>query len=106
MKPAGIISVSAGESSPEKKGGQGAWRKNNEGVTTGEIFVPYGFLGITHWPDAGDLGVSIVWKHREKNGQSTSLMWSENGHPWNPLWFGVVRCTSDAAALPFMIRVR
>ena len=106
LKPNGVLAVKAGESSPENKGGQGAWRRGDDGVTMGELFVPYGFLGITQWPTNGDLGLSIVWQHKEENGPPTRLMWSENGHPWNTLWFGVVRRTLDTSALPFMIRVR
>ena len=41
------------------------------------------------WPRDGDLGLSLWWVHHGPGGV-TNLMWSEDGHPWSPFWYGVV----------------
>lgn len=59
------------------------------------------------WPASGDLGVSIVWRHRHEDGKVTRLTWSEDGHEWNPRWYGVVRRTGEAdAEPPYVVRVK
>jgi len=68
--------------------------------------VPYTALDATAWPQAGDLGLSIVWTHHDIEGKRTELLWSENGHWWNPRWYGVVR-RSDLInpSLPYRVRI-
>ncbi len=87
------LSLQAGDSSPSSaRGLTGALKRSEDGTEgQGEFFVPYETLNISSWPASGDLGVSIVWEHGGADGRSTRLMWSENGHPWNTLWFGFVR---------------
>lgn len=73
-------------------------------VTTAEIFVPYDILGITAWPESGDLGLSIVWNHPYADGRVvTRLLWPDNGYRWSPHWFGVAR--RDPALL-CMVRIQ
>ena len=58
----------------------------------------------TAWPTSGDLGLSIIWTHPHADKNITRLMWSENGHPWTPRWFGVVRLEPQGV-LPFLLRI-
>jgi hypothetical protein len=101
--PDGKIAISAGDSSPARDGSFGFWKKTGASVS-GEIFVPYGILGTVAWPESGDLGLSLVWRHVPEVGKNTTLMWAENGHPWNPRWFGVVRL-NPKGPLPYRVRV-
>lgn len=103
MAKNGKLAVKAGDSSPVTTGLTGAW-KSEEGVIKGELFIPYACLGMEAWPKSGDLGVSIVWKHMPAEGEPTTLMWAEDGHPWNSRWFGVVR-RNPSGSLPYRVRV-
>ena len=100
----GKLELKAGETSPQSKGLHGAWQESN-GAVRGEFFIPYAAMDVPAWPESGDLGVSIVWRHVGSDGNSTFLMWSENGHPWNPRWYGVVRL-DPGGPLPFRVRVK
>ncbi|HUU69528.1 MAG TPA: hypothetical protein VM186_08385, partial [Planctomycetota bacterium] len=72
-----------------------------------EMFVPYELMELTAWPASGDLGLSIWWTHTGPDGKVTQIMWSEDGHPWNTRWYGVVRLVNDAKAkLPYVVRVK
>lgn len=107
FKPDGILSLSKGETSDRAPELRGAWRQTEDGVTL-ELFVPYALMNSQNWPASGDLGVSIWWTHIGLGGQKTHLMWSEDGHPWNTRWYGVVRRFEgqSSAALPLMVRVK
>jgi lysophospholipase L1-like esterase len=100
----GRLIIRAGDSSDSKSGLRGSYSEH-EGYIEGEIFVPYGCLNTSAWPESGDLGVSIVWYHQGPNGELTHLIWSEDGHPWNTRWYGVVRL-NPTGALPYRLRVR
>ena len=103
----GAVALSAGETSPPGVALRGRWRAV-DGRTEIELEVPYALCGASGWPASGDLGLSLWWTHRGPAQQITQLQWSEDGHPWNPRWYGVVRVQQkpDAAALPWMVRVR
>ena len=99
------LELSQGETSTSAPEMKGAWKKTASGADL-EFFVPYAAFDATAWPQSGDLGLSIVWIHRDVEGKRTELLWSENGHRWNPRWFGVVRRTDETnPKLPFMVRV-
>ena len=101
----GRIELSKGETSTSAPEMRGIW-KTTEGGANLEFFVPYVALDAAAWPQSGDLGLSIVWKHFDEGGTRTELLWSENGHWWNPRWFGVVRRTDEPnPRLPFRVRV-
>lgn len=102
LAPTGNLNLKAGDSSPPEPKPVGAWRMDGDEMH-GEIFIPYLLFGRDSWPCSGDLGLSIVWHHQ--GSKATRLMWSENGHPWNTRWFGVVR-RGAGADRPFMVRVQ
>lgn len=106
LQEGGKIALFQGETSQSAPGLQGAWRKTPTGATL-EVFVPYELMEVSGWPKSRDLGCSIVWDHHGAAGQITHLMWSEDGHPWNPRWYGVVRRVDETnPILPFMVRVK
>jgi hypothetical protein len=97
----GAVDARPGETSPQCPGLTGRWIATKGGLTA-EVFVPYSLMNAAQWPVSGDLGLSIDWTH-----QGTHLMWSEDGHPWNPRWFGVVRRTdAPVETLPYVVHVR
>ena len=103
----GALRLRVGETSRGREAGlKGVWRES-DGARTLELLLPYAALGLTDWPASGDLGMSFLWTHQGTAGV-TRLQWSEDRHPWNPRWFGVVRLQEkpDAAALPWMLRSR
>ncbi|MBA3685111.1 MAG: hypothetical protein H0W72_07705 [Planctomycetes bacterium] len=98
----GRVEVGRGETS--KTGDpSGAWRREGD-LTTIELRIPYAVMGASAWPAAGDLGLSLHWTHAGTT-PPTMLQWFEDGHPWNPRWYGVVRLARDDAPLPFVVRV-
>lgn len=107
FKPDGVLALSAGETSPRDVRLSGAWR-SADGRTRMEITVPYSLCEQSAWPVSGDLGLSLWWVHQGPAGRKTNLQWSEDGHPWNPRWYGVARlqASPDPATLPWMVRVR
>lgn len=107
LKPDGVLVLSPGETSPRGLKPVGRWVAA-DGRTRLECTVPYALFEQQGWPASGDLGLSLWWVHHGGDGQTTHLQWSEDGHPWNPRWYGVVRLQEvpDPAALPWMVRVR
>lgn len=107
MKPDGMLALSGGETSPRGVKVLGRWRSAGD-ATDIEMSIPYALCEQTGWPASGDLGWSLWWSHRGSDGATTQLQWSEDGHPWNPRWYGVVRRQETAApeALPWMVRIR
>lgn len=108
MRNDGTLAMRPGDSSPDGSGRglRAAWSGSEKaGAFTGEIFVPYEVMGITAWPESGELGFSLVWRHRHADGLLTHLMWAENGHPWNTRWYGVLRRDPEGADV-FRVRVR
>jgi lysophospholipase L1-like esterase len=104
----GKVNLKKGETSVKATDLRGSWRPTENGADF-EIFVPYDLMESASWPQSGDLGLSIVWTHNSADKKITRLMWSENGHPWNTRWFGVVRrinSPEQADALPYIVRVR
>ncbi len=102
----GTVSLGKGETSVTAPGMAGRWHATQTGLGA-ELFIPYALMDRDAWPTAGDLGFSMVWTHQPKDGKPTQLMWSEDGHEWNPRWYGVVRHLQEPGAkLPFMVRVR
>ena len=107
FEPAGRIRASKGETSVTGEGLKGAWLPTETGLEA-EFFVPYTVFNTTAWPQSGDLGLSIVWRHKHADGRVTRLTWSENGHEWNPRWYGIVQRTAPDEQAPtrYMVRIR
>jgi lysophospholipase L1-like esterase len=107
LGPEGRVRLDKGETTRSAPGLAGRWKSAGDAATI-EMFVPYELMEIGCWPASGDLGLSIWWMHSGADGKTTNLMWSENGHPWNTRWYGVVRLQerADAAALPYAVRVK
>ena len=83
-----------------------AWKSQNNRAT-GEMLVPYEALELEDWPASGDLGLSIWWVHTGPEGKVTNLYWTDDGYPWSPRWYGVVRLVNKRdAPLPYMVRVK
>jgi len=101
----GTVRLNSGETSARIPNMTGAWAVSADGLNL-EIYLPYALFDATSWPVSGDLGVSIAWVHNGANGKQTTLNWSEDGFPWTPRWFGVVRDTADAKTLPYMVRIK
>lgn len=102
----GRVSLGKGETSANADGLTGRWHATETGLDA-ELFIPYPLMERDAWPPAGDLGFSLVWTHQPKEGKPTQLVWSEDGHEWNPRWYGVIRRSgTPQAALPFMVRVK
>ncbi len=71
-----------------------------------EIFISYDLMDISSWPESGDLGFFLWWTHRGPAG-TTNLMWSEDGHPWNTRWYGVIRIAKQPGQpMPWMVRIK
>ena len=105
LKDKDQIALARGETSNAATGMKGAWKQTDTGATL-EIFVPYDLMDSSAWPAAGDLGCSIWWRHVDPKGpQPTNLHWSEDGHPWNTRWYGVIRL-DDGKPLPYMVRIK
>jgi lysophospholipase L1-like esterase len=102
-KAGGQVSLQGGETSPPGAVPPGRWRQDSS-VVTAEFTIPYGVFGSTAWPVGGDLGLSFWWTHQGPGG-TTQLQWSEDGHPWNTRWYGVVR-RDPSGPLPWVVRVR
>lgn len=101
----GEVKISKGETS--KKAGElaGKWKKTEKGAFI-ELFIPYELMDLQSWPESGDLGFSIWWIHNGPGG-TTHLMWSEDGHPWNTRWYGVLRLSGEnVRKLPWMVRIK
>ena len=72
-----------------------------------ELFVPYPTMRQTGWPESGDLGLSVDWQSVDANGQTVHQLWADNGHPWNPRWFGLVQRVTTAPALErYRVRIK
>jgi lysophospholipase L1-like esterase len=100
----GRLTLRAGETSPAIKTLACAWRGDESGGGM-ELFVPYEVMSQSTWPAGGDLGLSISWQHQGPGG-ITRLQWSERGHPWNTLGYGVARRHDGDDRLPRVIFVR
>lgn len=101
----GSFKVSKGETSKKSAGPEGKWKKTGYGAFI-EVFVPYELMGLSSWPESGDLGFSLWWTHHGTGGV-TQLMWSEDGHPWSTLWYGVIRLESQPGKPPpWMVRIK
>lgn len=102
----GVVNLDIGETSVEAPHMAGRWRATADGLDA-ELFIPYALMDAAAWPASGDLGFSLVWTHQPKDGKPTRLTWSEDGHEWNPRWYGVLRrVVSPRDAMPFMVRVK
>jgi len=102
----GAVSLSKGETSTTATGMIGRWKTVENGLQA-ELFIPYTLMDRDAWPESGDLGLSLVWTHQPKDGKSTQLMWSEDGHEWNPRWYGVIRRDQEPQEiLSFRVRVK
>jgi len=102
----GAVQLRKGETSTNAPGMTGRWQATETGLEA-ELFIPYALMDRDAWPPSGDLGFSLVWTHQPKDGKPTQLMWSEDGHEWNPRWYGVVRRVETAhSPMPFVVRTR
>ncbi|MFZ2655517.1 MAG: hypothetical protein WAX69_11365, partial [Victivallales bacterium] len=101
----GSFKVSKGETSKKATGLAGKWKKTDYGAFI-ELFIPYDLMDMSSWPESGDLGFSLWWTHHGTGGV-THLMWSEDGHPWNTRWYGVIRLGNQPGkSLSWMVRVK
>jgi lysophospholipase L1-like esterase len=109
LEPNGVVKLGKGETSTSAPGMTGRWQTTKEGLDA-EIFVPYALMDVNVWPVSGDLGFSIVWNHKHKDGRITRMTWSEDGHEWNPRWYGVLRLSPETNGpgdnLPYMVRIK
>lgn len=102
----GVIRLSKGETSSASDGMSGRWRAAGGGLDA-ELFIPYALMDGSSWPASGDLGFSLVWTHQPKDGRPTQLRWSEDGHEWNPRWYGIIRrADRPGDELPYRVRVK
>lgn len=102
----GRFVFSLGDTSPKTEEVFGCWNRSKSSDIVGEIYVPYEVMGTAMWPESGDLGVSIVWKYHPDGRNPTYLMWAEDGHPWNPRWYGVARLRAEGKGIsPYRVRV-
>ncbi|NQU39654.1 MAG: hypothetical protein HQ523_06855 [Lentisphaerae bacterium] len=102
----GAVGLGKGETSVEAPRMAGRWRAAGGGLEA-EVFIPYALMDVSSWPASGDLGFSLVWTHQPKEGQPTQLMWSEDGHEWNPRWYGVIRrADRPGDEPPYRVRVK
>ena len=99
----GRVNLGQGETSAPNQPFQGAWRKTAKGLDA-EIFVPYSLFDSEVWPEGGDLGLSVIWRHSHE-GRSTRLGWFENGHEWNSRWYGTVRKGGVPETPAYVIRL-
>ena len=99
--------IKKGETSASGDGLRGVWIAA-EGGLVAECFIPYALMGISAWPESGDLGLSIIWRHKGADGASTRLAWSEDCHEWNPRWYGIVQrvAPGERPALRHIVRVK
>jgi lysophospholipase L1-like esterase len=101
----GTLGMSRGETSKSDAGLKGAYRAAADGMTM-ELFIPYALMERDAWPAGGQLGFSIWWRHNGPAG-TTHLLWSDDGHPWNTRWYGVVCLQADKAQpLPYRVRIK
>jgi len=101
----GTVQLDKGETSAQATGMKGAY-KSIGNITDIELFIPYDLMDSASWPVQGDLGLSIWWRHSKPGANAMSLLWSEDGHPWNTRWYGVVRkVDGPAAKVPYMVRI-
>jgi lysophospholipase L1-like esterase len=102
----GVVRLGKGETSANASELTGRWQATDAGLEA-ELFIPYALMDRDRWPASGDLGFSLVWTHRSKDGKPTQLMWAEDGHEWNPRWYGVIRRHAQPRqTLPFVVRVK
>ncbi len=103
FKDKGRVHLSQGETSKPNQPFAGAWVETDKGLTA-EIFVPYSLFDSETWPEGGDLGLSVIWRHSYE-GRSARLSWFENGHEWNSRWYGTVRKGPVPAVPSYVIRL-
>jgi lysophospholipase L1-like esterase len=101
----GRVRLQQGATSPNGKELKGRWVKTGTGLTA-ELFIPYTVMDRRAWPASGDLGFSVVWRHASGDGQTTRLTWFEDGHEWNPRWYGVLRRQKGTEPLPILVRIK
>lgn len=99
----GTIALQRGETSPPGPLAAGRWQAVADGIAA-ECSIPYAALATAGWPAGGDLGFSFWWTHQGTGG-TTQLLWSDDGHPWSPRGYGVVR-RDPSGPLPWVVRVR
>ncbi|MFG0249133.1 MAG: hypothetical protein ACF8OB_09630, partial [Phycisphaeraceae bacterium JB051] len=99
----GKFIASRGETSPRVRV-TSAVKRDGEASNI-EMFIPYAMFKQTHWPTAHDMGLSVWWSHKDEQG-TTHLQWSDRGHPWNAMHYGVLRRVSSASEnLPFLVQI-
>ncbi len=99
----GKFTASRGETSPHIRI-ESAIKKDGD-LTTIEMFIPYATFKHTSWPTSEDMGLSIWWQHKNEQG-TTHLQWSDRGHPWNAMHYGVLRrVSSPSESLPLLVQI-
>lgn len=106
FKKNGDVILRKGETTTKAAGMTGRWIKTDQGMDA-ECFIPYELMDRENWPESGDLGLSIIWRHKHENGKQTKLLWSEDSHEWNPRWYGVIRLLKNPEdKLPYRVRIK
>ena len=108
VKQDGVVVVRPGETSDRNLRCEGRWRKSGDGMTHIELAIPYAIFKGDRFPTSGDLGFSLCWDYRDAEKNVTHLQWSDRGHPWTPVGYGVLRLQSqaDADVLPYAVWLR
>ena len=104
----GAVNLTPGETSPTNglRILTGRWSPTTNGIAM-ELRVPYASLERSAWPTSGDLGLQVQWNHVGEGNRKTTLYWADDGQPWTPRWYGVVRRERQGhQSLPYMVRVR
>ncbi len=99
----GRFTATRGETSPRVR--IASAMKRDGDLTTIEMFIPYATFKQTRWPTSQDMGLSLWWRHKDEQG-STHLQWSDRGHPWNAMHYGVLRrVSSPNETLPYLVQI-
>ena len=102
----GIFHRQSGETSDNRSDLRGVWRETATGASA-ELLIPFRWMRLERFPASGQLGFSLVWRHRGADGKMTTLNWAESGHPWTPYGYGVIsrQESPDLHSLPYCIRI-
>ncbi len=98
----GSVSLVPGPTAPaDVKDLRGRWRATARGIEL-EVYLPFAAMGETEWPEEGDIGFALIWRHGD-----VALNWSGDSTWLSPREYGVLhRLTAGREKLPWVVRVR